>query len=178
MLSRASLNVSRYKRGMFAFEAVMWIVRSLILVFILLSVMFVTSAFLVRNIDTRLADSYTLMNVMYYSDSVALKDPETERVYPGVFDTSKSAALDDSFNYGEGNDAFIASRATAALTPNPKEYYYRKVTFNDWSILYIAGLTEGRGGIKKVSTAKKLLVYDGGKKTGSDTKLEVVTKDV
>lgn len=178
MLSRAGLNVSRYKRGMFAFEAVMWIVRSLILVFILLSIMFVTSAFIVRNLDTKLADSYTLMNVMYYSDLVALKDSETGRVYPGVFDASKSVALDDSFSYGEGDDTFIASKATAALAPSAKEYSYRKVTFNDWNILYIAGLTEGRGGIKKVSAAKKLLVYDSRKEAGSDAKLEVVTKDV
>ncbi|MBI2550522.1 hypothetical protein HYV83_05085 [Candidatus Woesearchaeota archaeon] len=170
--------VNHKKSGIFAFEAVMWIVRSLILVFILLSIMFVTSAFFVRNIDTKLADSYTLMNVMYYSDSLALKDPGTGRVYPGVFDASKSGVLDDSFSYGEGDDAFIASKATAALMPSPKEYYYRKVTFNDWNILYIAGLTEGRGGIKKVSAAKKLLVYNSGKKTGADTKLEVVTKDV
>ncbi|MBI3036198.1 hypothetical protein HYY73_00355 [Candidatus Woesearchaeota archaeon] len=174
MLSRAS----RDKRGIFAFEAVMWIVRSLILVFILLSIMFVTSAFFVRNIDTKLADSYTLMNVMYYSDFVALKDAKTGRVYPGVFDAGKSVTLDDSFSYGEGDDVFIASRATAFLAPSPKEYFYRKVTFNDWSILYVAGLTEGRGGIKKVSAAKKLLVYNSGKKAGSDAKLEVVTKDV
>lgn len=88
----------------------MWIVRSLILVFILLSVMFVTSAFIVRDLDTKFADSYSLMNLMYYSGkATAVVDSETGRAYPGVVDAAAQGNLYSFFSYGEGIDgSFVA----------------------------------------------------------------------
>lgn len=179
MLSRASRN-RRGKKGVFAFEAVMWITRSLILVFILLSVMFVTRAFIVRDLDTRFADSYSLMNLMYYSSkATAVEDGETGRTYPGLVDAAAQGNLDSVFSYGEGTDgSFMASKASAPLKAGEKEFFYRKDVFDDWNFLYIAGLTKGSGGIIKVSASKKLVVEESGTETGSDVKFEVVTRNV
>ncbi len=178
MLRRASHN-EKGKKGVFAFEAVMWIVRSLILVFILLSVMFVTSAFIVRDLDTRFADSYVLMNFMYYSGkATAVEDGETGRAYPGIVDAAAQGKLDSVFSYGEGADgSFMASKGSAPLKTGAKEFFYRKDVFDDWNFLYLAGLTKGSGGISKVSASKKLVVKESGTKTGSDVKFEVVTRN-
>lgn len=168
------------KRGIFAYEAVMWIVRTLILVFVLLSIMFVTSAFIVKKVDTRLMESLVLENFAYYSpNAISLRDAETGRVYPGIINPSNSRRLEQKFSYNEGEDGpFIAAKATVPLAAATKEFYYLEDVFNDWNFLYLAGLTEGLGGVKKVSAAKRLVVAESGEKRVSDVKVEVVTKNV
>lgn len=171
--------LDKNKKGIFAYEAVMWIVRTLMLVFVLLSVMFVTSAFIIKKVDTRLVESYVLEGSMYYSpNAISLRDAETGRTYPGVVNRLNSGRLEQKFNYNEGEDGpFITSRATIALTTGPKEFFYLEEVFNDWNFLYLAGLTEGLGGVKKLSAAKRLVITESGKERMADVKLEVVTKN-
>ncbi len=149
-----------HRKGLVAFEAVAWIVRSLIMVFMLLSIMFVVSAFIVKNIDTRSIESYTLANAIYYSNAIIYQDQITGRAYPGVVDPVKDGPIDESFYYGEKTD-FIAARSTHGQD----SAYYKKDSFNDWNVLYIAGLTEGIGGVRKQTLSKR------------DVIIEVVTKN-
>ena len=173
--------VRHNRKGMAAFEAVMWIMRSLILVYVLLSIIFVTGSFLMRSIDTRLAESYVIMNKMYYSGNIMpLKDTETGRVYPGIVNPANPGTLDGTFSYDEAdNGQLIAARAAASLPDgNAKKFTYIEDLFNDWNLLYRAGLTQGVGGVKKVSTAKNLQIVQANKKFNSNVTVEVVIKNV
>ena len=90
----------RNKRGIIAYEAILAIVRTMMLVFVLLSLVLVANVFLVRHIDTRLVESYNMMNLLYYSEKgLALDDAETGRVYPGVVVSGNTAMIDDAFCY-------------------------------------------------------------------------------
>lgn len=182
MLLRARLD----KKGIFAYEGVMWIMRSIILVFLLLSLIFITSAFLVKSIDTRLADSYVLMNFLYYSgNGIMLEDAATGRVYPGIVSLGSFEKIELKgalFSYGEvGGEGFIGAQLTVPLNANGKTtpylFVYDKDAFNDWNFLYAAGLTKGLGGVSKFSTAKSLIAAKSGQFSNSDSTFEVVMKN-
>ncbi len=177
------LNEPFGKKGILGYEAVMTIVRTIMLVFTLLSLVVVANVFIVRHIDTRFAESHTLMNLAYYSnEGLAYVDAETGRVYPGSVDPAKDPELESSFSYGEESfdlGPFIAARFTAQLPIVNKEFYYRQELFKDWNFLYRAGLTKGVGGINKVSALRKMSVYspsDSSHETVSTT-LEVVSRN-
>lgn len=180
MLRLARLNLSK-KGANFAFEAVMWIARSVMLICILLSIVFITSAFLVRSIDTRAADSYVLMNLVYYSpDGMAITDSITGRAYPGVTEPAKAGELKGIFSFGEeADEAFIAAKADVFPgKPNEFAIVYNSEAFKDWDFLYKAGLVEGKGGVKKVSSVKKIVVVESGKGVSADATFGAITKNV
>lgn len=175
------LNEPFGKKGILGYEAVMTIVRTIMLVFTLLSLVVVANVFIVRHIDTRFAESHTMMNLAYYSnEGLAYVDSETGRVYPGSVDLAKDSKLESSFSYGEESlGPFIAARFTAQLPVAKKEFYYRQELFKDWDFLYRAGLTRGVGGINKVSSLRKMSVYspsDSSHETVNIT-LEVVSRN-
>ncbi len=181
--ARHSLRLNRPfgKSGIIAYEAVMTIVRTLMLVFTLLSLVVVANVFILRHIDTRFVESHTLMNLVYYSEKgLAYMDAETDRVYPGSVDPGRDSKLDSSFSYGEAKlRPFIAAKFTAQLPASVKEFHYDQELFNDWNFLYRAGLTKGVGGILKVSALKKMSVYSPSDLSHStaETKLEVVSRN-
>lgn len=168
------------KRGTTTFEAVMIIIRTLMLVFVLLSLIFVVRSFIVRHIDTRFIESYNLMNVMYYSDNaMAFKDAETGRVYPGIITSDIKPELNIMFNYNEQKyTQFIAAKATVPLAAGEVNSFYNKDIFGDWNFLYQSGITQGIGGVSKVSSERKLLVPGPGQFVAGDVKFEVVAKNV
>ena len=172
-------HASPSKKGIVAFEAVMWITRILIMVFVMLSIMFVTSSFIVKNIDTRLPESYVLLNVAYYSGKgLAPVDSETGRVYPGVVNLG-GKEFNQNFNYGEGTDepVFIAARVASLFSGKVHELFYNENAFKDWNFLYRAGLVEGVGGVKKVSILKNMGVEEGGNRNTAEATLEAATKN-
>lgn len=175
------LNVPFGKKGIIAYEAIMTIIRTLMLVFTLLSLVVVANVFIIRHIDTRFVESYTLMNLAYYSNkSLAHMDAETGRVYPGSVDPAKDSKLETSFSYGEAKlGPFIAAKFTTQLPVGEKEFYYRQELFKDWDFLYRAGLTRGVGGINKVSSLRKMAVYSPSDSSHYtvDTRLEVVSRN-
>ena len=173
------IRVKHNKKGQIGYEAVMAIIRTLMLIFVLLSLILVANVFLVRYIDTRLIESYNLMNLLYYSEKgLALEDAETRRVYPGVVDSGNTAKVDTNFGYNEAKlGPFLAAKATAPLPGGPKEFYYNSELFKDWNFLYLAGLTKGVGGINKVSALKKMRVVQPGSSRTEDVKIEVVSRN-
>lgn len=174
------LTLARHnKRGIIAYEAILSIVRTMMLVFVLLSLLLVANVFLVRHIDTRLAESYNMVNLLYYSEKgLALKDAETARVYSGVVDSGNTAQLDDSFNYDEAKlGPFLAAKVTIQPQTGSREFYYKQELFKDWNFLYLAGLTKGIGGITKVSALKKMPVAQSGSTKTEEVKIEVVSRN-
>ncbi len=157
----------------------MSIVRTLMLIFVLLSLVLVANVFLVRHIDTRLIESYSLMNLLYYSEKgLALEDSETGRVYSGVVSSGNTAKIDANFGYNEAKlGPFLAAKATAPLPGGSKEFYYNSELFKDWNFLYLAGLTKGVGGINKVSALKKMPVAQSGTVRTEEVKIEVVSRN-
>ena len=179
LLIRVRLNKIN-KRGVTAYEAVMIIVRTLMLVFVLLSLVFVLRSFIVRHIDTRFIESYDMMNVMYYSDNaLAFKDAETGRVYPGIITSDVKPELNGIFSYNEQKyGPFIAAKTTVPLTLGEVNSFYNKETFEDWNFLYLSGITQGIGGVSKVSSKRKMLVPGSGQLVSDNVKFEVVAKNV
>jgi hypothetical protein len=167
------------KKGMFIFESVMWIMRSVILVFVLLSLIFVTSQFIVNSIDTRTADSLTVMNLFYYSEKgTAFKDETVGRIYPGWIDVSRDSLIDSRIDFG--TEAPIASRVTVVLSDGTeKEFFYDSEKFEDGDFLFRAGLTGGIGGARKTSSEKIAIARKegSGEKVSASVKTEVVTKN-
>ena len=174
------LNAPFGKKGLIAYVAVMTIIRTLMLVFTLLSLVVVANVFIIRHIDTRFVESHTLMNLAYYSnESLAYVDAETGRVYPGSVDPAKDSKL-TSFSYGEAKlGPFIAAKFTAQLPVGEKEFYYGQELFKDCDFLYRAGLRRGVGGINKVSSLRKMAVYSPSDSSHDtvDMKLEVVSRN-
>lgn len=167
------------KRGIIAYEAILAIVRTMMLVFVLLSLVLVANVFLVRHIDTRLVESYNMMNLIYYSEKgLALDDAETGRVYPGVVDFGNTAKIDDAFSYNEAKlGPFLAAKATVPSPEGAREFYYNSELFRDWNFLYLAGLTKGVGGINKASALKKMPVAQSGNTMTEEVKIEVVSRN-
>lgn len=161
----------------------MTIIRTIMLVFTLLSLVVVANVFVVRHIDTRFAESHMLMNLAYYSnESLAYVDAETGRVYPGSVDPARDSKLESSFSYGEESfelGPFIAAKFTAQLPMGKKEFHYMQELFKDWDFLYRAGLTRGVGGINKVSSLRKMSVYSPSDSSHDtvDAKFEVVSRN-
>lgn len=163
----------RGKKGMIGYEAVMTIVRTLMLVFTLISLVMVANFFIERHVDTRFIESHVAMNYAYYSSTgLAYQDPKTERVYAGLIDSGKGP-IDGSFDFG----ASLASRAVVSLPGSEREFYYEETLFKDWDFLYRAGLTKGVGGVSKVGVARKLPLLEGGSIKTADVKLEVVSRN-
>ena len=175
LLARARHN----KRGIIAYEAILAIVRTMMLVFVLLSLVLVANVFLVRHIDTRLVESYNMMNLLYYSEKgLALDDAETGRVYPGVVDPTNTIKIDSAFSYNENKlGPFLAAKATVQSPGGAREFYYNSELFEDWNFLYLAGLTKGVGGINKVSALKKMPVARSGSTRTEEVKIEVVSRN-
>lgn len=167
------------KKGIIAYEAILGIVRTLMLIFVLLSLVLVSNAFLVRQVDTRLAESYDMMNLLYYSEKgLALYDAGTGRVYPGLVDSGNTAKIDDSFSYNEAKlGPFLAAKATIQSPGGAREFYYKSELFKDWNFLYLAGLTKGAGGVNKVSALKKMTVAQSGTAKTEEVKIEVVSRN-
>ncbi len=172
-----TMKLLKSKNGIIAYEAVMTIIRTLMLVFTLISLVLVANVFITRNVDTRFAESYSVMNVFYYSDNgLAHKDQATGRVYPGSIDNSQPSNI-ESFSYSEDSlGPFLAAKATVA--EGGAAFYYKRELYDDWNFLYLAGLTKGVGGINKVSYQKTMPVYNGNNVQSSDIKVEVVSRNV
>ena len=165
------------KRGIIAYESVMTIIRTLMLVFTLISLVLVANVFIVRSVDTRFAESYTLKNILYYSENgLAHKDSSTGRVYSGSVDSSHPMELKSVFDYNEDKlGPFIAAKVTFA--GSKAAFYYQQDIFNDWNFLYRAGVTKGVGGINKVSSLVKMPVYEGQDVRTAEVKVEVVSRN-
>jgi hypothetical protein len=161
------------KRGQ-SQETLMWVVRGLILAFVLLSIVAVSSSFLSRNVETRVVDSFTVMNMLYFSEKGnAFEDSKTGRIYSGLVDLSRSGILDTRITLGE--DVPLALKKTITFPGFSKEFTYDSEKFKNWNSLFKAGLTKE---VFKVSLERNRVVREtSGEKQLGNVKVEVVTKN-
>lgn len=158
------------KKGIAVYDAVMWIVRALFLVFVVLTFVFLVSAFFVTEIDTQLAESLNFINRAYYSSSaLAISDLDTGRTYVGAADFQKPNPLSSSVDYK--TQKFIAAR----ISDGSNEWLYNGQQFNDWNVLAKAGLTVGPGGVRKIYVSKIMLVRDASGTSSKGVQFEVIT---
>jgi hypothetical protein len=152
------------------------IVRTTFMIFVALSIIFITRHFLVSTLDLRNVEEIIIMNRLYYSPScISYTDPYTQRSIPGEIDLShfNEVRLDSCLNYSSQNDYLAAKLSLYYLdSSEKKEALYNKVGYD---LLKPRVGIGGPGGAKSTSDWRQVNIIDSGKKRQAILSMEILT---
>ncbi|MFH2019889.1 MAG: hypothetical protein ABIJ34_00595 [archaeon] len=85
----------------------------------------------------KINDQITLQRIIYSPDALAYKDPQTNRVFPGIIDVTKATqeSFEKAFLIGEGNNIAAKIELTTLADNDIRELYVNKIWYERWSPL-------------------------------------------
>ncbi|HLG24721.1 MAG TPA: hypothetical protein VI564_07375 [Candidatus Nanoarchaeia archaeon] len=162
------------------FNAVVDIVRLMVVVCMFLSVVLLSRTFIIRNIDIFDLEADLAAYRILFSDKISYVDPDTGRIYAATVDLQKfqSSELDknllDSIFYGKINSESSA-KMTLYESDSDKKYeaYYNKELYYEKKVLVEAKLS-GKGSAQKLRHYYYVLIKDGEKLKGGTLEIETI----
>jgi hypothetical protein len=166
------------KRGIFAFNLVIWIVRIITLVFVLIACVILVRMFLLNKIDVKDVQAEIMVGGLLYSQGgVGYYDSLTGRNYPEIIDLSQldSAEIDRALYYPDNK---LITARISVLDADKNDvfvYYYNKKWWDNWEPLLKLSLP-GIGGVTKYERTLPVIYQDS--KNGIRPKMGYVKYEV
>ena len=161
-------------------DAMLNIIRLMVLVAMFLSIVLVARGFIVEKIDIFEIESKLLAQRIFISNELNYFDKETNRLYVGIVDLQKFNSpefeknLVDSIYYGKINSEASAKLTLADLDDGQSyDGYYNKDFYNEKKVLVEAKLA-GAGSARRLDTDFYVLIKDGDKMKRGVLKIDAI----
>lgn len=152
------------KKALMSFNMMMWIPRFIFLTIVLLSVIFMTQAFLRSESDTSYSRAEIFSQSLIYSPKgISYYSPLENRIYPGVIEPSRMDNIEKRIETNQKISAMLELQDLQGRSI--KKTYYKEEDFSNNFPIAQTGLP-GKGGVLKLEKELFVLYKDNNMKKG------------